>query len=84
MQVTHLLVPPSHSGCSVLSWSLPGLPPPPHQASDGHADTQKTRVSIMLLFLLVTFSADNMFLYNARWFQQPYSAHGKVQLCKTH
>lgn len=48
--VTHLLVPPSHSGCSVLSWSLPGLPPPPHLASDGHTHIKTCKCNVTAPF----------------------------------
>lgn len=48
---THLRVPPSHSGCSLLSWSHPGPPPPPHLPSVDHRKTQTLGFIILITTL---------------------------------
>lgn len=64
MMSTHLQVPPSHSECSLLSWSHPGPPPPPHQPSVDHTDMKcsgQINMAWGLLFLMTTlFLHSNM------------------------
>lgn len=64
---THLRVPPSHSGCSLLSWSHPGPPPPPHLPSVDH---RKTQTLGFIIFNNHTFFAQQLQHFNASTWQE--------------